>query len=141
MNRKFLLIISALAVAIVLMIVVVSFPKVVFEVDNFQATLEQASIHQGADSTFVTDANFTITNTGNKDSVSFTIFVETIGVSRSISIDPIEIHPIKVGETRVIALEGYPGQGYPTLILRYEDDSHKFRFGDRIMVEFWSLFG
>jgi hypothetical protein len=141
MNRKFLLIISALTVAIVLIIVVVSFPKVALEVDNFQATLEQALIYQGVNSTFVTDANFTITNTGNKDSVSFTIFVETIGASRSTSIDPIDIQPLRMGETRVVTLEGYSGQGYPTLILHYQDDSHKFLFGDRLTVESWSVFG
>ena len=139
MNRK-LLAISGIVVVTVIIVVVFAnpdfspLPKVTLKVDNFQATLEQALIYQGVNSTFVTDANFTITNIGSKDSVSFTIFVETIGVSRSISIDPIEVHPIRAGETRVVALEGYSGQGCPTLILRYEDDSHKFLFGDKLTI-------
>lgn len=139
MNRKLLLISGIVVVTVILLGVFANpdfspLPKVSLKVDNFQATLEQAFIYQGVYSNFVTNANFTITNIGSKDSVSFTIFVETIGVSRSTSIDPIDIQPLKVGETRVVALEGYSGQGYPTLILQYEDDSHKFLFGDKLTI-------
>ena len=139
MNRK-LLAISGIAVITVIIVVVFAnpdfspLPKVILKVDNFQATLEQALVSQGVYSNFVTNANFTITNIGSKDSVSFTIFVETFGVSRSTSIDPIEIQPLRVGETRVVALEGYSGEGYPTLILHYQDDSQKFLFGDKSTI-------
>lgn len=139
MNRK-LLLISGIAVVIVIIIGVFAnpqfspLPKVILKVDNFQATLELALIYQGVYSNFVTNANFTITNIGSKDSVSFTIFVETFGVNRSTSIDPIDVQPIRVGETRVVALEGYSGQGYPTLILQYQDDSDKFLFGDKSTI-------
>lgn len=139
MNRK-LLLISGIAVVIVIIIGVFAnpqfspLPKVILKVDNFQATLELALIYQGVYSNFVTNANFTITNIGSKDSVSFTIFVETFGVSRSTSIDPIDVQPIRVGETRVVALEGYSGQGYLTLILQYQDDSDKFLFGDKSTI-------
>jgi hypothetical protein len=134
MNRK-LLVISVIAIVIVVLIVYAVFPKVSLKVDNFHATLEEALIFQGVYSNFVTDANFTITNMGNKDSTSFRIFVDTSEVSRAIPTDSINVEPIKAGETRIIVLEGYSGQGHPKLIINYGSKSNTIHFGDRITID------
>ena len=139
MNRK-LLLISGIAVVTVIIVVVFAIPefspasKVSLKIENFHATLEKALIFQGVYGNFVTDANFTITNMGNTDSDSFIIFVDTSEVSRAIPIDSIKVEPIKAGETRIVVLEGYSGQGYPDLSLQYGGKSYKFHFGDAITI-------
>ena len=134
MNRK-LLAISVIALVIVAMIVYAVFPKVSLKVDNIHYKIEKVLIEQGVYSNFVTDASFTITNMGNKDSTSFIIYVDTSELIRAVPIDSIIVEPIKAGETRLIALKGYSGQGAPKLMINYGGKSNTFQFGERITID------
>jgi hypothetical protein len=130
-----LIILISLSLSLFLFLQLSLRPRVILKVENFKATLKQALIYQGVYATFVTELNFTITNIGSKDSISFIIFIDVEGISRAIPIDPINVKPIKVGETVLIELKGYAGQGYPELDLVYEGKHHKFGFGGQSVFE------
>lgn len=138
MNRK-LLLISGIIVVIVIMVVVFAIPdfspspKVILKVENFQFTLEQTKI-SGVYVPYVTKANFTITNIGDKDSTSCLIFIDSSAVSYAVPRDPIKIDPIKSGETKLVVL-GALGRGYPDLSLQYGGKSYQFHFGEETTIE------
>lgn len=133
MNRRLILVAVIAVICIIAVSAFLFLPKVELKLTNFQASLENAIVSSGVSVPFVVDANFTVTNTGNKESTAFTIWIDSSNVNYAISRDSILIEPLKAGESRVIDVGGL-GRGYPDLTLNYAGQSKTFHFGDEITL-------
>ena len=133
MNRTLIAIVLIAVIAIVGVSAYLFYPRVELKIDNYQASLEDTIVSSGIKVPFVVDANFTITNTGNKDSTTMTLYVGQGSTNYPISQEPRTIQPLNAGESRVINIGGL-GRGYPDLRLSYSGQSQTFHFGDEITL-------
>lgn len=133
MNRKLIALVLIAVIAVVGVSAYLFYPRVDLKIDNYQASLENTIVSSGVSVPFVVDANFTITNTGNKDSTSMILRISQSNSNYPIPSEPITIEPLKVGESRVIEI-GSLGRGYPDLRLSYSGQSQTFHFGDSITL-------